>query len=398
MKKLLFTAALSLLVMGAFAQKKVLKNAEKAFKKGALEEAATLAKQASEHDETKGNSSVYTVLGQVNLQQYINGGFSDISLAKESLSQFDKAIELADEKTKAQLLENPIFNPLDPTKQIDGGSARGLLEHHLTQESNKSLEEEDFERAYPMLDLLYKMDPSIIERTFFAGYAAENLENKEVALRQYKIVMDYEGEYANKEYARKKVSEMLIEDQSYDEALEVLRKGKDLYPEDRYYGDTEVRVLVEADKMDEAITGLEEIIAAGKGTKQTFFTLSFLQLNNENYPKAEANAKKALELDPEYTDVFYVIGSAIYNQGAELMTEANTEVDDDDKYEALKEKGLEKFKAAMPWFEKLIAADPNDLYALRPLSTIYDQLKMTEKRDALLDRIDALEGGGEEDK
>lgn len=395
MKKLLFTAALSLLAMGVFAQKKVLKSAEKAFKKGAYEEAATLAKQAAANDETKGNPSVYTVLGQVSLQQYIAGGHTDIALAKESLTQFDQAVSLADEKTKAKLLENPIFSPLDPTKQIEGGSARGLLEHHLTAESNKALEEENYERAYPMLDLLYQMDPSIMERAFFAGYAAENTDKTDVALKYYRVVMDYDGEYANKEYALKKVIEFLYEAKSFDEVLPVIRRGKATYPDDKYYKDLEVQVLVETDKMDEAIIGLEDIIKSGKQTKSTYYTLAFLQLNNEEYTKAEATAMKALELDPEYAEVFYVAGNAIFNQAVEIMNQANAEVDDDAKYESLKGKAVDTFKKAMPLFEKMLVVDPNDLYALRPLSTIYDQLKMADKRDALLDKIDALEGGGE---
>lgn len=395
MKKLLFTAALSLLVMGAFAQKKVLKGAEKAFKKGALEEAATLAKQAAGNDETKGNASVYTLLGQVSLQQYINGGFSDISQAKESLAQFDHAVELADEKTKLKILENPIFNPLDQTKQIDGGKARGLLEHYLTTESNKHLKsgEEDFEKAYPMLELLHQMDSSNIERTFFTGYAAENIDNSEVALKYYKIVMDYEGEYGNKAFARRKVIEMLFEARAFEEVLPVLRKGKLLYPEERFYGDYEVQALLESDKMDEAITGLEQIVDAGNGVKETFFTLSFLQSTNEEYVKAQANAQKSLELDPDYTDGLNALGTAIFNQGVEFMTQANAEGDDDTKYQALKKQAASKFKEAMPVFEKVLVATPDDLYVLRPLSTIYDQLKMEAKRDALFDKIDALEGG-----
>ena len=75
------------------------------------------------------------------------------------------------------------------------------------------------------------------------------------------------------------------------------------------------------------------------------------------------------------------------------MTEANTTMDDDAKYKELKDKALAKFKEAMPMFEKAVAADPNDVYSLRPLSTIYDQLGMDAKRDEILDRLEKLEGG-----
>lgn len=396
MKKLFFTTALSLLlVMGAFAQKKVLKGAEKAFKKGNIEQATTLAKQAAENGETSSNPSVYRLLGKISTKQYVDGGFAEIEHAQTALDWFNKALELADEKTKAAINEAPIFNPLDETKQIDGGRDRGLLEHHLVQESNKALDAEEYAKAYPMLEVAAQMDPTNVERAFFTGYAAENADNLEVAMKYFQKVMEHEGEYANKNYAYNKVIQAKITDEKYDEALEIIRKAKTVYPEEKLYSDWEVDVLVQAEKMDEAIKNIEVIIAGGNAKKENYYTLSFLQLNNEEYAKAEASAKKALELDPNYTEVFYVLGSSVFNQGADLMTSANNEVDDDSKYESLKQQALDKFKEAMPMFEKLVEADPEDLYALRPLSTIYDQLKMAEKRDALLDKIDKLEGGGE---
>ncbi|OEK04629.1 tetratricopeptide repeat protein [Roseivirga misakiensis] len=393
MKKLVFTVALSILAMGVYAQKKVLKSAEKALRKGDYEQAATLAKQAADNAETQENPSVYTVLGKVSLQNYIAGGFDNIADAEESLKQFNKAIELSDEKNKAKLMENPIFNPLDPTKQIDGGEAYGLLEHHLTMESNKALDEENFEKAHPMLNLLYEMDPTQIERAFFAGYSAQNADLDEVALKFYKIVMNHEGEFDNKEYALKSVISMSAESKDYDTALAAIRKGKEAYPDDKWYSTNEVNLLLESDRIDEAISGLMDIVNAGGAAKENYYTLAFLMLNKDDFVQAEKYAKVALEMDPNYSEVFYVLGSAIYNQAADIMTNANTEIDDDAKYEALKNQALEKFKESMPMFQKMLELDGNDLYALRPLSTIYDQLKMTEKRDELLDKIDKLEGG-----
>ena len=63
MKKLFFTALLLFFVAGVYGQKKVLKSAEKALKKGEYAEALTLAKQASENAETKDDPEVYVTLG-----------------------------------------------------------------------------------------------------------------------------------------------------------------------------------------------------------------------------------------------------------------------------------------------------------------------------------------------
>jgi len=174
-----------------------------------------------------------------------------------------------------------------------------------------------------------------------------------------------------------------------------VKKAKAEYPSEKNYSNIEVDLLIRANRMDQAIEGLQGIVDNGSPTKETYYTLAYLQWNNEELAKAEATAMKAIELDPNYTDALYVAASAIYNIAAEYMTEANTTVDDDDKYKELKEKATQRFKDAQPLFEKCLEADPNDLYSLRPLSTIYNQLGMNDKSMAMLDRIDAIEAGGE---
>lgn len=391
MKKLFFTAALSLLAMGVFAQKKVLKSAEKAFKKGAYEQAATLAKQAADNAETSGNSSVYSLLGKISLQGFIDGGKTNLDLANESLNWFNKALELADPKAKEDILEQALTNPLDPTEAV-GGTQLGLLEYWLVQESNAALQEEDYAKAYPLLDIAYQITPSV-DRAFFTGYAADNADNEEKAIEYFKLVIAAEEAYTNKSYAYQKLIQTSVDGENFDDALKVIRSAQDTFPEEKLYGTWEVDVLIKAEKMDEAITNLKKIVDNGNADKVTYYTLGFLQWNNEQLEDAEASAKKALELDGDYMDAVYVAGSVIFNQGAAMMKEASMTVDDDAAYEAKKKAAHAKFTEALPLYERLIEADPNDVYALRPLSTIYDQLSMDAKRDAVLDKLETLEGG-----
>lgn len=391
MKKLFFTAALSLLAMGVFAQKKVLKSAEKAFKKGAYEQAATLAKQAADNAETGSNSSVYSLLGKLSLQKFIDSGFANLDPAKESLEYFNKALELADPKAKEDILEPALTNPLDENQAV-GGDQLGRLEYWLVKESDKALQEEEYAKAYPYLDLAYQISPSV-DRAFFTGYAADNADNMEKAVEYFKLVIAAEEAYTNKSYAYQKLIQTSVDDEKFDDALEVIRSAQDTFPDEKLYGTWEVDVLIKADKMDEAITNLKKIVDNGNADKVTYYTLGFLQWNNEQLEEAEASAKKALEMDGEYLDAVYVAGSVIFNQGAAMMKEASMTVDDDAAYEAKKKAAQDKFKEALPMYERLIAADPDDVYALRPLSTIYDQLSMDAKRDEVLDKLEKLEGG-----
>lgn len=389
MKKLFLTVVLSFLAVGVFAQKKVLKEAEKAFRKGEIDNAISNATQASQDAETKVDA--YILLGDIYLQEFFNSERTSVEDAKNSFTAYNNALEVADEKTKEKILEGAVINPNDPNKPL-GGQMLGSLETVLLDEANKALEEEDFKKAYEFLALATKVNTDV-SKDFFVGYAAENADLMDESFTYYKRVVDSDEEYENKNYAYNQVITYLVDQENIDEALVVLRKAKAEFPDDKLYSQWEVDLLIQVDQMDEAIEGLNKLVEQGNAEKNIYYMLAYLQWNNEEYPAALANAKKALEMDPNYGEALYVAGSVIYNEGADLMSQANSEVDDDAKYKELREKALDKFKEAQPYFEKAIEADPNDVYSLRPLSTIYDQLGMDDKRDAILDRLDALEGG-----
>lgn len=388
MKKLFLTVALSLMAVGVFAQKKVLKEADKSFKKDEFANAITLATQASQDAETAVDA--YILLGDIYLKQFYNSDRTSVEDAQKSFEAYNKAIELGDDKTKEKVMEAAVSNPSDPNKPY-GGQMLGALETVLLDEANKSMEAEDFKTAYHFLALATQINTDV-SKDFFVGYAAENAGLDEEAIMYYRKVAASEEEYENKGYALNQVISSLVEAESYDEAIAMLKKGQEMFPDEDLYRQWEVDVLIASDKMDEAIAGLKELIAAGNAPKNIYYMLAYLQWNAEDYASALENSKKAIEMDPEYGDAIYIAGSAIYNQGADLMTQANNEVNDNNKYEQLKNQALEKFKEAQPYFEKAIEINPNDVYSLRPLSTIYDQLGMDEKRDAILDRLDALEG------
>ena len=176
----------------------------------------------------------------------------------------------------------------------------------------------------------------------------------------------------------------------YDKALKYARTAKKLYPEEKSYKDLEIDILIRADKMDEAISGLEGVIQGGQATEATYYTLAYLLWSNGDNEKALENTAKALEINPKYYDALYVAGSVHYNEAVELLKEANN-TDDNDEFAKLRESALEKFKVCQPIFEECRSQKPEDLYILRPLSTIYDQLKMPEQRDEVLAKIDEIE-------
>ncbi len=391
MKKLLFTIALSLLAVGAFAQKKVLKEAEKAFRKGEMESAIDLANQATKDAETGVEPDVYILLGDIYKEQFVTTGLAEASLAQKSLESYQKAMEVGDDKVDEDIMEPAVLSPEDETKTL-GGKYLGSLEILLLNRGNVALEAEDFDTAYKMLRLATMINTDVT-KDFFVAYAADNADVQDVAIEYYRKVTQYDEEYDNKNYAFSRVIQSSIDAEEYDDALAGIRRAQTLFPEDDVYRQWEVDILIKTERMDEAITNLQNLLSEGSTEKNLYYMLAYLQWNNEDLESAKANAMKALEIDPDYAEALYVAGSVLFNEGAEFMTQANSTTGDEAKYESLKKMATDKFQEALPMFEKAIKADPNDVYSLRPLSTIYDQLGMDAKRDEILDRLDKLEGG-----
>ena len=386
MKKLFFIAMLLFFVTGVYGQKKVLKDAEKALKKGEYAEAITLAKQAASDAETKDNPDVYLTLAKAKMSQY-KADKQNVVLASEAHEFFKQAVA-KDEKLRDDVYTAPVVN--NEGDFIVGGEGVLALQNMLMQEGNAAFETDDFENAYKYFSLAADIEGTVV-LDFYAGYSAYNANLSEEAIPYYMRVVESEEEFENRNFAYNGLIDIYSGIDDYDKALEFVRKAKVLYPEEQVYRDFEIDLLIQADKLDEAIAGIKENIAGGDKTAVLWYTLAYLQWNNNDFDDALVSAKEALKLDPNMADAHYVVGSVYFNQGAELIKEANT-IDEEKAYLAKKEEGLVKFRSAMPSFEKGLEVKPEDLYMLRPLSTIYDQLEMDAKRDVILAKIEALGG------
>tara|TARA_R110001599_G_scaffold335621_1_gene552807 strand:- start:50 stop:1219 length:1170 start_codon:yes stop_codon:yes gene_type:complete len=388
MKKLFFTALLLFFVAGVYGQKKVLKSADKAFKKGEYAEALTLAKQASQDAETKDDPEVYVILGKATLYQF-KADLENLDLAKESFAYFNTAVEKGDADLKEDLYFPPVMNSKGDF--IGGGEAFIFLQNLVNKKGNEYFEADDFTGAFNYFSLSAEIKADVI-MNFYAGYSAYYADMYDKAIPFYVAVVESTEEFENANFAYNGLIDIYMTNKDFDNALKYARLAQKRFPDEKVYRDFEIDILIQGDKLDEAIAGIQKNIDGGDKTAILYYTLSFLQYNAEDYPSALESASKALELQPDYPDASYVVGSVYFNQGVEILKAAN-DLTDNDAYDKKREEAFAKFKLALPHFEQAEKSKPNDLFILNPLSTVYDQLGMDAKRDAILARIDALEGG-----
>ncbi len=121
-------------------------------------------------------------------------------------------------------------------------------------------------------------------------------------------------------------------------------------------------------------------------------------LNQENFPEAIEQFKKAVEIDPAYGDAVYNLGVSYLNWGVVMKTESDKKAE----AERLKNKGKdvkldmsykEKFKEAVPYLEKAQENRADDLGLLQQLGKVYANLNMVEKSKAAFEKYDRLTKG-----
>jgi tetratricopeptide (TPR) repeat protein len=108
-----------------------------------------------------------------------------------------------------------------------------------------------------------------------------------------------------------------------------------------------------------------------------------LLLQTEDFPGAEEQFQKALEIDPEYDNAAYNLGVTYVSWGKQLkqLEEQTEEYSDED---------VEKFKSALPYIERISLEEPDDAQVWELLGQVYSILGMTDKAVDAFNKADQL--------
>ena len=291
MKKLLFTALLSLLVIGASAQKKALKNAQKALNKKTYDEAIELATAASQDDETKDNPDVYIILGTATIYKYEPDN-TNLALAQQAYDYFKTAIEKGGEKTENKVMEEVILNPATGLR-FGGGEGLRFLEMYVVSQGNIYFDEGEYAKAYEFFRIATNIMVDNVDYHFYAGYSAQNADLLTESLGHYMKVLEFNAvtEYDKTNFAYNGIIEYYNNKEDWDNSIKYIEEAQTAYPEEKLYADYEIEVLMKSDRMDEAVESLNEIIAKGGAKASQYYALAYLQWNNENWEEAQKAAR-----------------------------------------------------------------------------------------------------------
>ena len=392
MKRLLIMLAVIAMVGVSYGQKKPkINQALKEMQDGNLGAAKEIIDDAIEYEKTMDDGKtwyyrglIYSALDTTTNPEYQN-------LVDDPLKVAMAAFAKADEMNKGNsdyFLNDPVtMLPTPKSQQLSN-----LWAYYLNK-GVESYQADDIEGAVYNFDRTTVVLPEDTTGYIYAASAAQTMQDYDRAAKYYyTLINDLNYQSADTYNALLYIETQVNKDN--EKALELAREAKQAFPNDSRFAKTEINLLIQMGKADEARAGLEQAIAAEPNNPDLYFSLGVM---NEELGDKEGALKayeKSVEVDPNYFNGNYNLAVLKYNQAVELLKERNNlgiSAADQKKAREMDAEINEKLKQALPVWEKVNQLEPNNKQTLETLQYIYVQLKMNDKAMAVADQLEKME-------
>ena len=400
-RKILIVAAFSFAVAGV-AQKNELKAAEKALKGGDMAAAKTALESAegsiSGADE-KLQAQYHFIMGQVYNDMAKKG---DDSAYEQAVSSFKKVVDIEAATGKSKYTG-------DTNKYIAGITA-DLVNGAVSDNTNK-----DFQKAANKLYMSYKISPQDTVYLYYAASSAVSGGLFDDALKYYLELQEvgYDGSavvYKAKNVVTGEMEEMsksqrdlMVKSGTYtdsmddkvpskkgeivknialiysqlgqdDKALGAYQAARESDPEDVNLILNEANLYFKQGDKAKFKSLMAEAIAIAPDNADLYYNVGVISSEEGNIEEARENYKKALEINPGYTNAFLNLSTTYVNEGNSFIDEMNSLGNsraDIAKYEELKTKKDDLFRSGAQILEDALKTNPDNQGILTQLKNIY---------------------------
>ncbi|PKP34604.1 MAG: hypothetical protein CVU00_06155 [Bacteroidetes bacterium HGW-Bacteroidetes-17] len=183
------------------------------------------------------------------------------------------------------------------------------------------------------------------------------------------------------------------------QALEVIQKGRQIFPTDFNIIIAETNIYLETAQTDKALANLKLAMTfddSNPTVYQAIGTMYDIIFNNDEltdeerlaaFDQSEASYLKAIELKADFFGAIYNLGALYFNKGVFYLAKADELPYGDKNYNALKEKGDGFLLTALPYLESALKLKGDDYNTLYSLKQIYSRTGQTEKYKAVNDKL-----------
>jgi len=411
MKTKILTIALSFLTLVAIAQKKEIRDAGKAIEKGSYAEAKTLLTQA-EQNLSEANSSYQTDFYLFKGQAYLGTGenipVADLMTAAEA---FKKAQELGSDEAADGLaaITNSLVQSAikdQNAEKYDKAAEKLYAGYQLNNKdtlylyyaASNSINAGDYDTALKYYEELKGLGYTGIE----TQYIAVNKETgeEEVMGKTQRDLMVKSGEYLNPEDRKvtskegeiaKNIALIYIDQGKNDKAIAAIDAAKLANPDDISLLQSEADMYYKLGDKEKYKALMEAIVEKDPNNPTIYYNLGVTSYEIGDVEAAIKYYNKALELNPKLTEARLNIAAAILSGETAIVEQMNglgLSKADAKKYDELAEQRKGLYRKALPYLEKVMEDNPENIEAIRTAMNIYYQLGEAEKAAALQEKLD----------
>ncbi len=416
--KIIFTLLLSFSI-SIYAQKREIRDAEKAVEDKNYNEAKSLLKKVEDtytNENERWQSTYLLTKGKAYLGDGLSTSIEDFKTAAQA---FQDAIDLGEDEEDAiaaldQLRADLVNSAVEDQKKSKNLVAANKLYEsyklgkqdtlYLYYAANSALNAREYDMALDyyktLIDLDYNGSQTLYQAKNLDTGVMETFGNE--VLRDASIQSGTHVEPNDEVTPSKKgeiakfVSLIYIEQNKPDEAIEAMKIAKAENPNDIPLMQAEADLYYKLGDMQKYSEIMSEISELSPDDPVIFYNLGVSTEKLEDFDKAKEFYLKAIELDPTMANAYNNVASIILKEDRKITEEMNKlgmSTADTKKYDELKEKKIKILKEAVPYLEKTIELDSTNINAMKYLKSIFYQTGENEKAKAIDERIKNAEAG-----
>jgi len=397
MKKTLLTLATTAALLGtvglatpALAQSSAITNAILSQKAGQLDKALESINQAvaSEKTKDKDKPKAWFTRGEIYYQLVDPSTQALFAKYTKGMQPGEPLQKAAESYKKALELDGPTG---EYGKQVPGRlqNLYGLA----FNEGVKNYNDKDYDKAVASYRLASEMNPQDTTAVLYSAYAlsakqdyagAKSAYNQLLAMDAYKAKPAPVGVYTQ-------LLQIARQEKNDAEAQKVVQQGLAAYPNNKTFLIEDLNLSMSGGNSGAALEKISKAITADPSNANLYAVRGSLYDAQKKTDLAQADYKKAIDLDPNNFDSQFNMGIYNFNQAAGLYTKASKM---DLKTYQLKGKPLEAqgkkyFEASVPYFEKALELQPNDANTMSALQKVYFRLGRNADSEKMAARLQA---------
>jgi tetratricopeptide (TPR) repeat protein len=401
MKKLVLSLALVAVASLAFGQKKIVKEAEKGFKSGNLAAALVAIDGATTNPETSADPATFMVKAQIHTKIFGRDSSNTMETLKagnEALATFHKTFEMAG-SSKTSTVGKLVYAEELP------GIPDNLRPYSIITLKNVAFDKaldrytnDDMEMSYEFFNLAGEIDKTDSTIHYNAGFLANDLGRFEDAKRHFGYL--FELPTYNKTNAYYFMVQILsTEEKNPEAAFELVSKARIEYPDDKVLAEYEIQLLLQLNKMDEAMAQIKDALANDPNNSGLLLRFGYLKEQGGDFDGALAEYKKSVEVDPNFFEGNYYTGALLLEKSRSILADLNSlsDAEWEKKSPEMGKQADDLYKQAVPYFTKALEIKPDNTDIMVILFQVHTRLKNKAEADSLNAKISAILGANWQD-